>query len=282
MAMERCAQFAVKLLNRNNMGHQTISTEVYGNISVLAPNGTLMFRCGKRKANWYLSRDLAKIVNENPLTVQLLFEPNGYGHATEEDRKDFFLSTKQAECVVCGATIELTKHHCVPDEFRKQLPDSYKNHNYYDILLLCVSCHKEYETEAAKVKNKIFKEIKQNFIDWEQIYNRCGATLSYVRTLTYRDIPLDRKQELYQRLSSMLYRQIDEDTNIEKLLQEVTQAWNDAHIKFQEARQNGIRDYVNSISLDEFVIKWRKHFVDTMKPKFLPHGWKVNAAVKRD
>ena len=27
--------------------------------------------------------------------------------------------------------------------------------------------------------------------------------------------------------------------------------------------------------LNQFIIKWRRHFIETMKPKHLPPGWKV-------
>lgn len=39
--------------------------KIYGNWQVQSPDGILMFRCESKKANWYLSRDLAESVSEN-------------------------------------------------------------------------------------------------------------------------------------------------------------------------------------------------------------------------
>lgn len=32
--------------------------------------------------------------------------------------------------------------------------------------------------------------------------------------------------------------------------------------------------------LHNFIIMWRKHFIETMKPKYLPIGWKINYRTK--
>jgi hypothetical protein len=37
----------------------------------------------------------------------------------------------------------------------------------------------------------------------------------------------------------------------------------------------------NIDDLDEFIIKWRKHFVKHMKPKFLPDLWDINRKIKK-
>lgn len=45
----------------------TKDRKIYGNCQVLSPEGHLMFRCESKKANWYLKRDLAQIVNLDPI-----------------------------------------------------------------------------------------------------------------------------------------------------------------------------------------------------------------------
>ena len=32
--------------------------------------------------------------------------------------------------------------------------------------------------------------------------------------------------------------------------------------------------------IEEFVKMWRAHFVQTMKPKYMPEGWSINFRVK--
>jgi hypothetical protein len=39
--------------------------------------------CGAKKVTWYLRRGLARVVSENPTTIQLNFEPRGRGHADD-------------------------------------------------------------------------------------------------------------------------------------------------------------------------------------------------------
>lgn len=51
--------------------------KLYGNIVVLHPEGFPMFHCGINRAIWYLERDKAKIISNDPQTIQLTFIPNG-------------------------------------------------------------------------------------------------------------------------------------------------------------------------------------------------------------
>ena len=34
--------------------------------------------------------------------------------------------------------------------------------------------------------------------------------------------------------------------------------------------------------IDEFVKMWRTHFIETMKPKYMPEGWSVDFRIKVD
>ena len=54
----------------------TKDRKIYGNCQVLSPEGHLMFRCESKKANWYLKRDLADIITDEPLVIKLKFQPN--------------------------------------------------------------------------------------------------------------------------------------------------------------------------------------------------------------
>ena len=97
---------------------------IYGNWLVLHPNGCEMFRCVTRKAQWYLTRDLANMISEIPPVIQLKFEPGGLGWFGDE----FALTQKQNLCVVCGTEElpRLTKHHIVPTLYKKHFPKHLK------------------------------------------------------------------------------------------------------------------------------------------------------------
>lgn len=63
---------------------------------MMAPDGELLCHCDEKKADWYVSRELATIVKQNPLTIKLNFEPNGRGVKTLDDleNNNFYLETR--------------------------------------------------------------------------------------------------------------------------------------------------------------------------------------------
>lgn len=44
---------------------------------MIAPDGELLSNCDMKKAQWYIDRQLAEKVFDEPFTIRLLFEPNG-------------------------------------------------------------------------------------------------------------------------------------------------------------------------------------------------------------
>ncbi|KAL8238235.1 hypothetical protein R6Q59_019316 [Mikania micrantha] len=72
---------------------------VYHNCRIYANDGRLLCYCDRRKLEWYLQRDLAKLVDEDPLAIMLLFEPKG---RPEDEGNDFYIQSKKNICVGCG------------------------------------------------------------------------------------------------------------------------------------------------------------------------------------
>jgi hypothetical protein len=54
-------------------------------------------------------------VSDDPLTIQLLFEPNG----RPADVSDYYLHEKDNVCVVCGAAESYIRKNVIPREYRK-------------------------------------------------------------------------------------------------------------------------------------------------------------------
>ncbi|KAJ2879463.1 hypothetical protein FB639_003082, partial [Coemansia asiatica] len=81
---------------------------IYENCSVLDVSGNLLFRAGRKKLDWYLSRDLAREIDET--TIQLTFQNKGDGRSKEP----FYLQEMRNACVVCNSIDSLTMHHVVP------------------------------------------------------------------------------------------------------------------------------------------------------------------------
>lgn len=98
--------------------YQPLKDDVYHNMTMISPEGKVLCRCGPKKVNWYLSRGLAKVVSEDPLVIQLNFEPAGKG----EDGDAYQLAEKDNNCVVCGRDDYNTKHHIVEYEYRQHMP----------------------------------------------------------------------------------------------------------------------------------------------------------------
>jgi hypothetical protein len=137
---------------------------IYGNCQVLNPNGDLMFRCLEKRAKWYLNRNLATTLNEDPLIIKLNFQPKGNGERTE-----YLKDLRENKCIVCGETnLELlTKHHIIPYEYRKHFPYELKSHSSQYIVVLCADCHEKYENNYAKI---LKKELYQKYLPEKKAY----------------------------------------------------------------------------------------------------------------
>ncbi|XP_057956377.1 protein RRP6-like 3 isoform X2 [Malania oleifera] len=61
---------------------------VYHNCRIYASDGRLLCYCDRRKLEWYLRRDLAKLVDDSPPAIVLLFEPKG---RPEDEDNDFYI-----------------------------------------------------------------------------------------------------------------------------------------------------------------------------------------------
>lgn len=126
---------------------------IYDNISVYAPpDSNLIFRCSRKKADWYLTRNLARSIS--PTSIHLTFSPAGQGRAGDS----YFLEARENKCVVCGketAEAGATMLHVVPEQYRKWFPLRLKSHSSHDILVACPECNAQWDREAAAVRKRI-------------------------------------------------------------------------------------------------------------------------------
>lgn len=240
------------------MNLQATNEPIYSNHTLLAPNGEILCRIGARKSQWYIDRNLVDIVSTDPMVLRLRFEPKGRGHRDDE----YYLSYKEDRCVKCGKTNDLTLHHIVPRCFRRHFPDSIKSHDFHDILPLCVECHNKYELEANKLKHEICQElgVKIQHGGMTEGYRIMG----YIYTLEkFRDkIPyarirlLEERIKLYQEKSVLAGKVIVEGSGYGRKVVELLD------------------------NIQEFVVRWRKHFIEVVKPEFMPNSWDINRKIK--
>lgn len=92
---------------------------LYHNCYLQAPDGETLCTCDKKKAEWYVSKQLGEVVQVEPLTVRLKFEPSG--RASGEVGK-YYTQEKVNQCVVCGAVDKFIRKNVVPREYRKYFP----------------------------------------------------------------------------------------------------------------------------------------------------------------
>jgi len=251
-----------------------LTGEVYGNCSMLAPDGTMLCRCHYDKVEWYVSRGLAEIVEREPnIVIQLNFEPKGMGNAGDP----YYMAEKANRCVVCGAEEDLTKHHCVPACFRKCMPEEYKMNTSHDVLPVCVACHMEYEPAAQELKEEIANRFGISFhpqlarddVEWKA-WKAANALLRY-----RPQIPEPRIQELYQMLRDFLGKEEVTQQDIEEM------GGRNLYGRFVgiNGHSQTIMDKVTD--LDGFIREWRQHFLDVAKPKYMPEHWSVENSTKK-
>ena len=240
--------------------------KLYGNYQVFSPDDKLMFRCDSKKANWYLERELADIIDGDPLKIKLKFQPNGLG----SHNREYGLDEMENICVVCGSDEFLTRHHVVPFCYRVHFPESEKSHKFHDVLSVCVTCHENYEKKAFELKLKIADEYSAN-ICGELINNK---DILKIRRLSFClkgdisvNIPRKRIFEIkntikdhfgWKRLSK---KRIDHLINIE------VKVYTRTHGEVVVSKLTDIKSFIRM---------WRSHFVENTECKFLPKNWSID------
>jgi hypothetical protein len=246
-------------------------TPHYQNYQVLSPEGKLMFRTSKERVDWYVNRNLAKVVDTDGFVAQLLFQPKGPGGIDDP----FYTQEMVNQCVVCGKNDYLTRHHLVPFTYRRHFPKEIKANASYDVLTLCVDCHIEVERHALELKMQLAKEYNVPF-DYGGIVNR---DLAYAKKAAFaliehqHKIPLKRIEELVDRIYVYLGGPPTTDDIVE--LSEANP------YNFDNFKSHAELLFSKLTNLEEFVYRWRKHFLDCMKPKFLPKYWTWDRSIYR-
>lgn len=263
--------------------HTTRQKPLYDNIPMHAPDGELLCNCDESKANWYVSKNLAKIINEDPFTIQLTFEPAG--RAVGQVGK-YYTIAKINRCVVCGEDDSYLRKNIVPREYRKYFPVVMKDHTSHDVLLLCTQCH--------QVSNMADLNLRYELADLcdAPIQNGANAKLVEIESLKqmksaaralYKNgdrIPEKRRKELEAQFldgfpegtivtKDLLLDYLDVDIYKEN---ENYLVHGKKVVEYFSEKGGGI------IQLER---KWREHFLKKMNPKYLPELWSVDHNIHR-
>jgi hypothetical protein len=236
---------------------------VYDNCTILAPDGQVLCRTNHKKLNWYLERGLAEAV-----VIRLNFEPEGRKNAGIE----YYLADKTNQCVICGASENLSMHHVVPRCYRRYFPDEYKNHASHDVLATCVNCHVKYERYADELKRTIGEEMRCVLHEGHSIdHDKLRVAKASHALVQHEDvIPEIRRRMLLDTVISYLGHVPSREELITLSGLSTTlktgESYGEKVVAELMKSDTGIRDFIQ---------RWRKHFVEVMKPQFLPTGWDV-------
>lgn len=164
----------------------------------------------------YLRRELAKLVDDNPPAIMLMFEPKG---RPEDEGNEFYIQSKKNICVGCGAGDHYLRYRIIPSCYRMHFPEHLKSHRSHDIVLLCVDCHEVAHAAAEKYKRKVAAEfgiplfIHKVADSGKEEVNQSASAMNFeergVSPLQLRTaamallrhgqrMPLDRREELRQ------------------------------------------------------------------------------------
>ena len=250
--------------------------KIYTNGLLVAPDGEVLSRIGKDKADWYIKKGLVDKISDSPVTLKLKFEPNGRGHKDDL----FYLEEKEDICVVSGRTDNLTKHHIIPQCFRKFFPDHYKNHSYHDVLLLNREIHDDYEKKADILKKQLSEKYNIPMHRYvkkiESGKNGKNLKAMAISLLNDRKNNSNMPVETVLKYTNMIKKYLKKEEITDEDLTSILDKEISAGDKFIFGK--AVVDSVES--LQDFVVIWRKHFVENTNPKFLPKHWDVNRPIE--
>ncbi len=247
---------------------------LYDNCRLEAPNGTTLCYVSKRRASWYLrnkndaGEPLGSLLSEKPYAVQLSFEPSGMGR----DGDEFYLTPRENKCVVCGTDQWLTRHHVVPQAFRRHFPSRFKEYADHDIVAACEPCHRAY-----CIYEEQFKAELAAAKGWDRLGRPANMPVRVMRTLSLLKPVLPLKEgippEGLLALALRLYRNLGWDGLSPTELSLVAES-----LAVERYSSLGHR-YATTLKTDQAIqdlcFAWRRHFVETMVPEHLPEHWDV-------
>lgn len=277
--IEKCASAGLAVPKKLGCfrSYMTRKTPLYDNCMLQAPDGEPLSSCNYKKVQWYVDKGLGRIVSrdDEPLAVQLNFEPSNRPVLDSQ----YYTQNKDNLCVVCSSTRSLVRKNVVPHEYRKYFPEIMKNHISHDILLLCLHCHQISNLRDAALRKTLAKECNAPIESGEVGKVRDDHHLRKVRSagrallIARKTLPDDRAMVLEDVLKK--HFNVDEVTDdIIKTASEMdTKIYNE---EFVAHGMKVVEHFKSTSGLVSFEMRWRQHFLDSMKPKHMPALWSVD------
>jgi len=288
-----------------------LKSKLYDNITMLDPQGQILSKISRKKARWYVQKNLAEWkLDDEANTIQLKFEPK----ARSTDR-DYGKRIKKNICVACGdAKKHQMRFYIVPHVYRNLFPKQYKTHMSHDVVLLCSDCHLICGQASNIRMNELeeqFHPQKKYYIDHElyKIQSSAMALMNWREKIPSSQVAYhesnvtlyfkkygDRKM-VHSDYDSFGNSYSNSNTSMESppplppppsITKEQLQQVIDIDYRIQNSNYiPGPELVVNSLvnnheAMADFIRGWRQFFLDTIHPRHLPQGWSINHPITCD
>jgi len=256
---------------------------LYHNCMLQAPDGQILCTCDTKKADWYISKGIGYMVSQDPYTVRLKFEPSG---RPEGRAGEYYLSVKPNICVVCGKDESFLRKNVVPHEYRRYFPAVMKDHQSHDVLLMCVKCHQKSNMYDADLRKKLSEECNAPIGTETDVKLRENVEFKKVRSAG-RALQANRKRQCIPQDRLVELRAVLQD---HYQIKEVSDEYIDRAANMSFLVENGdyvphsravVQHFLERGGLLQLEVRWRKHFLNAMKPAFLPDLWSVDHQADR-
>lgn len=248
--------------NRNSMGNKQshLKNKYYSNVIILSRNGMPLSTVSTKKANWYLTRNLASEVTPPepyPRAIQLNF-----AHKAEANPSPCDLLVSEDKCVMCGVTELLSLHHVVPHVIRRYFPPEHKDHAREWCVLLCTKCHQFVEEVTQPLYKKNFPQQKKNM-------DTTNAQLQVIkREGNIYKIPQEKLKEFFDKSDYKSIEEIPEAPVISR--KEHHQILSCTHLKAIELWAN---NFIAGNGGIDGVKKYFSEIFMSLNPKYVPEGY---------
>ena len=281
---------------------------IYDSCKMLAPDGQQLCFCDFKKMSWYLERNLAKLISNDPPVFKLIFEPNARGCVDENLKSsNFYIESRTNCCVICGKTENYLRFHVIPILYRSCFPENLKSHKSHDVVLLCLSCHerarKVYEQKKEEISKRynvplnVMSDGKNNFLKLMQFIKKCkvikknkNKNLPEIAETKLKknlketfDILMENSQEFknfVEKNKIICNKEDDIDDNFLNIFCDKFIV-DDKNIPEGKKNLHGKLVIEKVKDLKEFIMEWRQFFLDSFQPKFLPKEWSVKHEIVR-
>ena len=281
---------------------------IYDSCKMLAPDGQQLCFCDFKKMTWYLERNLATLISNDPPVFKLIFEPNARGCVDENLKSsNFYIESRTNCCVICGKTKNYLRFHVIPILYRSCFPENLKSHKSHDVVLLCLECHerarKVYEQKKEEISKRygvplnVMSDGKNNFLQLTQFIKKCKV----IKKNKNKNLPEIAEKKLKKNLketfdslmqNSKEFKNFVEKNKIkcdkeEDIDDNFLNIFCDKFIVDDKNIPDGKRNLHGKLviekvkDLKEFIMEWRQFFLDSFQPKFLPKEWSVKHEIVR-